>query len=184
MDRPAAARHAVRGQVHRQVGVFQHLLRGVGPGPPDHRAQPRHQLARAERLDDVVVGAAVEAAHPVGLLGARGQHDDRHRPGRGCAADLPAHLDPRDQRQHPVEQHRIGLALGDAQQRLLAVGRLADRKPLAFEVVAQQRDERRFVLDDEHQRLHCGGARSGARTSRLDLSPFGRAAVSGVPCTM
>ena len=78
----------------------------------------------------------------------------------------------------------VGPALGDPQQRLLAIAGLGDREALLFEVVAQHRDERRFVLDDQDERLSsvlC--ARSGAMTSRLDLSPFGRASVSGVPCT-
>ena len=58
-----------------------------------------------------------------------------------------------------------------------------DHKALAFEVVAQHGDERRLVLDDQDQRLHRMPARSGATTWMLELSPFGRACVSGVPCT-
>ena len=130
MDRLAGARHAVGGEVHRDIGVAQHVVGRVRLGAPDHRAQPRHQFARAERLDDIVVGAAVEAADAVALLAARRQHDDRQRAGRRRPADLPAHFEAGDQRQHPVEQHGVGPVLGDAQQRLLAVGRLIDRESL------------------------------------------------------
>ena len=58
-------------------------------GPPGTRASvsgvsereqcldPRGELAGAERLGDVVVGAGPEAGLDVGLLGPRGQQDDR-----------------------------------------------------------------------------------------------------------
>jgi hypothetical protein len=39
----------------------------------------RDQLGDRERLGDVVVGAGVEAADLVGLLGLGGEDDDRHR---------------------------------------------------------------------------------------------------------
>ena len=81
----------------------------------------------------------------------------------------------------------IHVVEGDAQQGLLAIGRRIDRKSLAFEIVAQHRDERHLVFDDQDERLHRApawpGGRSGATTSRLDLSPFGRACSSGMPCT-
>ena len=43
-----------------------------------HRADARRQLAQAERLGDVVVGAVLETGDPVVFARARGQHDDRH----------------------------------------------------------------------------------------------------------
>ena len=46
-----------------------------------HRSHPRHELLRAERLHQVVVGAELQADDPVGLLAPRGEHDDR-RAGR------------------------------------------------------------------------------------------------------
>jgi hypothetical protein len=42
-----------------------------------HRGMTDGQFARAERLHDIVVGAAVEPANAVALLTACGQHDDR-----------------------------------------------------------------------------------------------------------
>ena len=44
---------------------------------------------------------------------------------------------------------RSGRALGDAQQRFLAVGRLLHPEALLLQVVAQQRQQRRLVLDHE-----------------------------------
>ena len=40
----------------------------ASPRPAQHRVDPQRQLARAERLGDVVVGAELQADHPVGLL--------------------------------------------------------------------------------------------------------------------
>ena len=48
----------------------------------------RDELVRAERLGEVIVGADVEADDAVGLLGTRGDHDDRRSrsPGRARSA--------------------------------------------------------------------------------------------------
>ena len=61
--------------------------------PAQHRAHARDQLVERERLGDVVVGAGVQPAQPVGLLAARGQHDDRQIRGRRLAAQLAAQLE-------------------------------------------------------------------------------------------
>ena len=47
---------------------------------------PRAQLARAERLGDVVVGAQLEAEHLLGLLRPRREHQDRRRHAARAAA--------------------------------------------------------------------------------------------------
>ena len=63
MDRLAGARHAMRHQVHHDVGVAQRLVGQRRPDAAQHGADARDQLGRRERLGDVVVGAGVEAAH-------------------------------------------------------------------------------------------------------------------------
>src|SRR6266496_816189 len=53
------------------------------------RAKPGEQLARRERLRQVVVGPRLEPEHAIGLLAERGEHDDGHRaPGAQLATDL------------------------------------------------------------------------------------------------
>ena len=67
----AVAQHAVAGEVdldpaevdeRRRVAPAARLL-----GPPEDRPDPRRQLAQAERLGDVVVGAELEADDLVDL---------------------------------------------------------------------------------------------------------------------
>ena len=52
-------------------------LRASRRGAPQHRADPRHQFARAERLHHVIVGADLEQQHLVHFIAHRAQHDDR-----------------------------------------------------------------------------------------------------------
>ncbi len=60
-------------------------------GPALEGADAGQQLAEVERLDEVVVGAGVEAADPVGRRVARGEHEERGRarvaPGPGDDVD-------------------------------------------------------------------------------------------------
>src|SRR6185295_18366419 len=55
-------------------------------------AYTREQLARAEGLGEVVVGAELEPHHAVGFLGAPGEHEDRDARGlvAQAARDLQA----------------------------------------------------------------------------------------------
>ena len=65
---------------------------GVMPlGAPQHRAQAGHELARRERLDDVVVGAGLQRLDLLVLGIHGGQDDQRHlTPLAHAAADVGA----------------------------------------------------------------------------------------------
>ena len=75
VDRRPARRHRVEGEPaaprSRRVDAARPALEGADAG---------EQLAEVERLDEVVVGAGVEAADPVGRRVAGGEHQDRRRP--------------------------------------------------------------------------------------------------------
>ena len=73
---------AAGADIHPEVAVAQGRgVRWVAAGAD--RAQAGGQLGEAERLGQVVVGARVEAVHPVRDVMARGEHDDRQRQA-GC----------------------------------------------------------------------------------------------------
>ncbi len=70
-----------------------HGLAGEGLlGAPEQPADPGRQLAQAERLRHVVVGAQLEADDLVELRVLGGEHHDRHA---GFRTDDPADLDAR-----------------------------------------------------------------------------------------
>src|SRR4051795_1391150 len=81
LDLALAALDLVRVGVQRQVGDDERRAAPRGPAA-QQRAQPGEQLLALERLDEVVVGARVEALDARLDRVARGQHEDRHVVGR------------------------------------------------------------------------------------------------------
>ena len=79
--------HRARVAVDLEPAEAQARRSRSGPrAPAQDRAQARQQLARAEGLREVVVGAELEADDAIGLLAARREHQDRERrspPARG-----------------------------------------------------------------------------------------------------
>ena len=110
--------HLAAARVDRQRPDRQPLGQQRLAPAADQRAQPREQLAEIERLDEVVVGAAVQPfdARLHGV--ARGQHQDRH--GAARLANRAADGEAVAPRQHDVEDHRVvvgGADLEDARCR-------------------------------------------------------------------
>ena len=77
------------------------------PAPAQQRTDARHQLAHAERLGQVVVGAAVEPEHLVHLVAPRGQHQDGHVGIARVAPDGAAERDAVEPGQHQVEHDEV-----------------------------------------------------------------------------
>src|SRR5882757_3592338 len=71
-DGPPGALHLVADYVHFEVGEAELLAGQSRPHPAQHRLHPRHQLAWAERLGDIIVGAGFQASHPIRFLAAAG----------------------------------------------------------------------------------------------------------------
>ena len=150
--------HAPARRIDVQAMNLERALaggRGLGlqlrsPRPPQQRARAGHQLANAERLGEVIVGAAFEAEHLVALFATRRQHQDRHILVRALAPHRAADRNAIDARQHQVENDQIeGLGTG-ADERLLAVGHRLDLEALEAEVELDQLANVRFVFDDQN----------------------------------
>ena len=107
---------------------------------------PGQQLLALEGLDEVVVGAAVEAGHPVLGLGAGGQHQDRDV---AVAAQAAADLDAVHPRQPEVEHDQVRNEAGGDVERLDSVGRGAYFVALVAERAAQDVGDVDVVLDDQ-----------------------------------
>ncbi len=116
--------------------------------PPQRGAYPGDQLPQSERLRDVVVGTDLQADDRVDLGVARRHHDDRDARPR---AQLAAHVDARDLRQHDVEQHERGTRRVETLDRLRAVGRGLDQEPLALQRDREGVPVGLLVVDHENQ---------------------------------
>ena len=115
--------------------------------PAQQGPDPRQQLLALERLDQVVVGAAVEAGDAVLGLGAGGQHQDRHV---AVGAQPAADLDAVEAREPEVEDDEVGDEAGGDVERLDAVGRGAHLVALVAQRAAQDVGDVGVVLDDQH----------------------------------
>jgi hypothetical protein len=83
----------VRREIHADVAAAQRLVARRRIGPAQQGANARQKLGRRKGLGDVVVRTAFKATDLVGFFAARGQDDDRRRPGFRLSADLAADFD-------------------------------------------------------------------------------------------
>ena len=131
-------------------------LGGVGLGDADRataeRAQPRRELGEGERLDEVVVGAGIEAGDAVADRVARGEHEDRHL--RALGAKLARHLEAGQLREADVEDDRLDAGrFGRDLEAGLAVGRELDDMAVVGEQPREQPSELGVVFDE--QQVHA-----------------------------
>ncbi len=116
-------------------------------GAAQHRAQPGEQLARRERLGDVIVGTELEPDHAIGLVAARGQHDDGHAV--AGVADLAENRKAVEAGHHHVEQHGVEAARGELREPGLATGGVDERDALRAEIAVEQLREAGIVVEEE-----------------------------------
>ena len=118
-------------------------------GPPQDGTDAGHELARTERLGDVIVRSELESQHPIHLGRPGRQHDDRDAAERVVLAELPADLEPVGSRQHEVEHdQRRSFGGGHGDGALTALG-LAHGVALLREVEPHELANIRLVVDHE-----------------------------------
>lgn len=118
-------------------------------------AHARGEHDGGEGLGDVIVRAALQTAHLVGVLGACGQQHDRQVLfAVFLLAYLAQHLEAVHARHHDVENGEVerGAAVFDQLERCFAVGRLEDGVSVALEKVADEPADARLVVCDEYSR--------------------------------
>src|SRR5688572_2082574 len=147
----AGADLMARGVELQRAGADDFAIRGFEPA--QSRPDPRQQLARRERLHDVIVGAAVETRDAIVLLAARRQHDDGDLLRLGIALELPRELEAADVGQHPVHQDEVGALVGDRSARLARVGCRRNGVPGSAEIETHHLADRALVLDYEDSPL-------------------------------
>ena len=140
---------------HVALDVHAHragLERRRAPAPrarrtAEHGADARHELARGERLGDVVVGAELEAHDLVDLAVLRRDHDDRHvralaQVRHTSVPDMPGSMRSSSTRSAPCWSNCATASVPVAGD--------ADLEALLAEHERQGVGEGLLVLDDEH----------------------------------
>ena len=112
-----------------------------------HRVHARQQLARVERLGQVVVGADLEADDAVDVLHLGGEHDDGRTVAGGAqpAADRQAIL----ARQHQVEDDQVDVLARHQPVQGLAVLGQEDVEAFLAQIAAQQVADAGVVVEDD-----------------------------------
>ncbi len=125
---------------------------GIGGLPfpsAQHGPDPGVEHPALDRLDDVVVGAGLQAHHHVDVVTARGEQDDRQLVG---AADPPAHLETVDPGQHHVQHDQVRPLLAQQFQAVLARRRGGHTVALARQGEFEGRADGVVVLDQQQER--------------------------------
>ncbi len=128
------------------------VLAGRGAGhlrrlPAQHRTDAREQLARVERLGQVVVGALLQALDAAGLVALGGEHDDRDlivrltQPAAGGQPVLARH--------HQVQHHQLKQLATEQAVHLLGVFHGTDAVALLVEKALEQTPQTGIVIDDK-----------------------------------
>ena len=138
------------GEVEGQVGVAEHVAGRLRAA--QQRVHPGHQLAQRERLDQVVVGARVQARHPVIDRVPGGEHQDRRAV--PSVAQGAAGAEPVEHRHEHVEDDQVDRRPGDRFQRFRPVDRRRDLIAGVAEGTAERVAHVRVIVYDQHSCLH------------------------------
>jgi hypothetical protein len=147
LDAAPVAEHLAAVEVHDQVGD-PHLAGHGRVDAPQVRAHARQQLLDRERLDQVVVGAGVEAGHLV-VDRVLGRQDDDRRVAR--LADAPRDLEAVQHGQHEVEHDEVGVEFAELREAGDAVVGDDGLVALGLQLEVDELGDLLLVLDDEDQ---------------------------------
>src|SRR5207302_3562719 len=116
----AAPARGARHQVEREIADTQDSLLDDGVAASAKRLDARQEFDERKRLDQIVVAAGPQAAHPI--VDFSECTDDQDRCGNAVVAQLTHDRDAVDIRQHAVDCDDGIVAGGAAAQRLVAAG--------------------------------------------------------------
>ena len=128
-------------------------------------AEAREELPGGDGLREVVVGAELEAHHPVGLVAAGREHEDGDVAPR---ADAAAHLEAVEAGHHHVEEDGVVAAPLEHGEAAAPVGGVRRRDVVLREVGGDELGEAGVVVDVQHPDRHGGAEhiRSAGRRGR------------------
>src|SRR5215469_9134641 len=146
-DRRAVHPHLVRGEVHAHGALVVDVVRAARPRAPQQRGHPGGQLRVPERLGEVVVGAAVQAAHLLRFPPVRGQDEDRHV---AQVADALKDRPAVEGGQPDVEDDEVRAQAVEGAQALPAVGGTGHLETAPAEDNADAESDVLVVFDQQH----------------------------------
>ena len=144
---PASATHLARDEIHVEIAHPETQRLGRAPAP-QQRAHPRQQLFECKRLDQVIVGAAVEAGDSIFERISRGQQQNRS--GDSIFADAGEDLKAITARQHYIKKDDIELLGIDAKEGVLAGVRHHGLVAFIFQALLQRLGDFDFIFDYEN----------------------------------
>ena len=153
-DSSAVCRHAMRCRRQLQSTRRHGFVRHRRDMAAQHRADPRHQLARRERLGDVIIRTGFQPQYLVALIAARGQHDNRNVAGACIGAKLFRQDHTAGIRQHPVQQDQIRQIAAYLLPRAIRVFGAQCLKARLHHIKRQQLLDRRLIFHNQNLRVH------------------------------
>ena len=153
----------IGGEAGEAVSLLFGGLRGGFAMAAQHGLDARDQLARIERLAEIVVGADLKPDDAVDVLFQRGQKNDGYA--RALCPQVAAKIEARAVWQHHVEHDEIDLMRGKTLVQLVAICGERHSVPLALDVTGEKLADLGIVVGDEDT-LRCSH-RSLPRSIRL-----------------
>ena len=125
------------------------------------------QLARAEGLGQIVVGAHLQPDDTIGLVAAGGEHQHRDV---GFGAELATERQTVVARKHQIEHDQVDACGDEGALHGLAVAHRGDAQPVLLQIGAQQITDLAIVVNDQdvvrcvHAVIFSGLRRASSKT--------------------
>ena len=116
--------------------------------PTKHSSHTGHELAKTDRLGDIVVGTGIQRPYHVVLRVAHRNHQDPDFGSKG--ANFSAGFHSADSWHIDVEKHQIKGMLGKNLNRLFSAARLHNHEAVGSERRAKHLAQGWFVIYDQH----------------------------------
>jgi hypothetical protein len=136
----------------------------------ERRPDPRQELPVVDRFREEVVGAGLDATHPVFDGFQRGHQHNRDQPGVGVLLQDAQRADPVHAGHHHVEQDETGGRRRHPHERFEPVGGGFRDEPEAVELLLEVVNVERLVVDDQYSRGRIRPGRHVRPTSRSTIS--------------
>ena len=157
MDHLVAAPEVAARNMEQQLTETEEFdrRRGCRAGPLEDIGDAQRELARLERLAEVIVGAAFKPGNAAFCFAACGQHQNRHARG---GAQRTRKFQSGLARHHDVEDEKIEPQAGELGARLRGGRRGRDSIALPQQKARQQIADAAIIIDDQQMRSIVGNS--------------------------